>query len=266
MKRGQKRKRLIALAILAILVMPPVKPPVVRAGAIYSIIAGIATEPTQLVNLGELLAIDISTFIEIMQQLDQLEHEVQMIENQLQNLLKLGGSPEAIINTLEQLAEIVQQGQVLSYAAADIDGQYANLYPGYDVYRTQDISGAALQQKYSTWSRHNMDNIKATLKAAGVQQETITNERDLLRALRQESEDSEGRMQVLMAANRLTAQQGESLLSLRELVMTNNQLFANWMAKEQDFDDIDRADWEQSVGGETEVNPAQGLNPAHIQF
>lgn len=243
----KRQKKLIALATMAILATPPIKPPVAKAGIILSIIEGIATEPTQIANLGELLGIDVSTFIEIVQQVEQLAHEVQMIENQLQNLLKLGGSPEAIINTLEQLAGIVQQGQVLSYAAADIDGQYANLYPGYDVYRTQDINGATLQQKYSTWSRHNMDNIKAALKAAGVQQETITNERDLLRALKQESEDSEGRMQVLMAANRLAAQQGESLLSLRELVMTNNQLFANWMAKEQDLNDIERAHWEQST-------------------
>ena len=241
----ERQKRLIALAILATLTVPPIKPPPVKAGAVYSIIAGIATEPTQLANLGELLGIDVSTFTEIIQQLDQLAHEVTMIENQLQNLLKLGSSPEATINTLEQLAGVVQQGQVLSYAAADIDGQYANLYPGYDVYRTQDINGATLQQKYSTWSRHNMDNIKAALKAAGVQQETITNERDLLRALKQESEDSEGRMQVLMAANRLAAQQGESLLALRELVMTNNQLLANWMAKKQDEEDIERAHTEQ---------------------
>lgn len=241
----KKQKQLIALVTFVSLLIPSINPPTVKAGAIYSFIVGLATEETQWANLGQLLGINISDFTEVVQQVEQLAHEVQMIENQLQNLLKLGGSPEAIINTLEQLASVVQQGQILSYAAADIDDQYTNLYPGYDVYRTQDISADALHQKYSTWSRHNMDNIKAALKAAGIQQETITNERDFIHALEQQSEDAEGRMQVLMAGNRLAAQEGESLLSLRELVMTNSQLLANWMAKEQDDEDIERAHTEQ---------------------
>lgn len=258
--KERQRKRLIALIILTFLVMPPSKPPIAHAGVIYSLIVGIATEVTQLANLAELLGININTYTEVIQQIEQLAHEVQMIEMMLKNLEGLADSPEALINTLEQLANVVQQGQVLSYVSADIDNQYAQMYPGYEVYRNQDITGFTLHQKYVDWSRHNLDNIKAALKAAHVQQETIGNERDFIQALKQQSEDAEGRNAILKAANRLTAQEGESLLSLRELTMISIQLHANWMAKQQDADDMHRAEWEQDIGDEGEVNIHDGIN------
>lgn len=257
------KKRVIALAIFSMLALPPSYS---RAGAIYSYIVGLSTEITQIANLAQLLGVNISTYTEVIQQIEQLAHEITMIENQLRNLIKLGDDPQAIINTLEQLAGVVQQGQVLSYAAQNIDDQYASLYPGYAVYRTQDINSQRHLSKYTTWSEHNMDNIKAALKAAGVQQETITTERDLIREIRRQSEDAEGNLDTLQAANRLAAQEGESLLSLRELVMTSNQLWGNWMAKEQDFQDIDRAKWEQTIGNETEVSTTNGVEPGNLQF
>ena len=243
----KQKKQLIAVLTIALFILfSPIKPPLARAGSFYSLIVGLAQQVTQFAQLAEEIGIDISTYTEVIQQVEQLEHEVQMIEMMIKNLENIGDNPEAVINTIEQLVDVVNQGQVLSYAAVDIDDKYAQMYPGYEEYRNQDINGEALKDKFGAWSQSNMDNIKAALKAAGIQQETIFNEREFVRELKAQAEDENaGRKAVLQAGARLAAQENESLLSLRELTMTGLQLQANWMAKKQDNDDIDRAHTEQ---------------------
>lgn len=213
--------------------------------------AGFATEGTQILNNLELMGLNVTQIQAIAQQADQLLNEATMIENQYKNLLTLGNDPLALINALNQLSNIVQQGQILSYAAANVDSQYANLYPGYAVYRNQDMSTAVLQQKYQDWSNQNQDNIKAALKAAGVHEETLQNEKGRLDTVVDLSKTAEGRLQAIQAGNLIAAEEVASLQRLRQLVMTNTQLQANYQAKEQDKEDVNAAKWEQVTAGAT---------------
>lgn len=215
--------------------------------------AWMATEFTQVLNNLELILIQVTEIEALAQQADQLMNEATMIENQYKNLLTLGNNPLALINALNQLSNIVQQGQILSYAAANVDSQYANMYPGYAVYRNQDMSTAVLQQKYQDWSNQNQDNIKAALKAAGVHEETLQNEKGRLDTVVDLSKTAEGRLQAIQAGNLIAAEEVASLQRLRQLVMTNTQLQANYQAKEQDKEDINAAKWEQLTGGATTV-------------
>jgi P-type conjugative transfer protein TrbJ len=140
--------------------------------------AWMATEFTQILNNLELVGIDSTEIEALAQQADQLMNEATMIENQLKNLRTLDNNPLAMINALERLSNIVQQGQIVSYAAQNIDALYAHMYPGYTTYLNQDISSAVLQQKHLDWSQRNTDNIKGTLKASGIQEQTLLNEQD----------------------------------------------------------------------------------------
>ena len=261
---SMKHKHIIAIALLTILLVTA-QPGKIRAGIIWSIISGISTEPTQIMNNLELLGINNAEWTQVAQQLEQLAHELAMIENQLKNLLTLVDVPLAFINTLEQLSQVVQQGQILSYTALNVDAQYANMYPGYAVYRNQDVSSAVLRQKYVDWSQHNMDNIKAALKASGIQEQTILNEQKRLNTIVDLSKSAEGRLQAVQAGNLIAAEQVSSLQRLRQLVMTNNQLMANYQAKEQDKEDLDAPKWEQSMGAET-TDTTDGQSMLNINF
>lgn len=248
--RHRTYTKIATLLLPILLVLHPGK---IEAGIAASIIEGIATEPTQIMNNIELVGINISELLEVYQQLEQLAHEVQMIENQLKNLLQLADDPLALINSLKQLSDVVQRGQVLSYVARNIDEQYANMYPGYSVYISQDLSTSALKQKYKSWSQHNLDNIKAALKACNIQEDTILNEEERLETIVELSKNAEGRLQALQAGNLIAGEQVRSIQRLRQLVMVNSQLQANFQAKEQDKEDIIAAKWQQLTEGESSV-------------
>lgn len=242
------KKCIIAFILMVTIIIPPWT---VKAGGGGGSLGGFATEVTQWLNYLELLGIDASALKEVAQQAQQLINEAMMIENQLKNLLALNNNPLAVINALNQLSAIVQQGQVLSYASMNIDAQYANLYPGYSTYRYQDMSYDVLMQKHQNWSQQNMDNVKDALKAAGVQEETILNEENRLNTIVDMSKSSEGRLQAIQAGNLIAAEEVSSLQRLRQLVMTNIQLMANYQAHEQDKEDVNNAKWGQISGSGT---------------
>ncbi len=221
---------------------------------------GGATEFTQLLNLVELGGINITSLRKVAQQVQQLSNEMMMIQHQLKNLERIGSDPVAVINTLEQFAELVQRGNVLSYTATNINHLFGQKFPGFVEYENQQITPDFMEQKYADWSRQNRDSIVAALGAAGLHHQTMPNERDFIRQVRQQSETAGGNLSVLQAANRLAAQQGESLLRLRELTMVNTQLMANWKAVKQDKEDVSQAKWRDSIGTETRVDPRGGVS------
>ena len=231
----------------ALLVSLLVVPPTVKAGGAD------ATEFTQLLNnieLGELNGTELSA---LARQAQQLLNETAMIQNQLKNLVTLEDNPVAMVNALKQLSNIVQQGQIMSYAAQNVDALYANMYPGYSTYLNQDISSAILQQKHLDWSQRNTDNIKATLKASGIHEQTLLNEQDRLDTLVGMSKTSGGRLQAIQAGNLIAAEEVASLQRLRQLIMVNNQHMANYQAQQQDKEDVNAAKWQQVTGGATTV-------------
>ncbi|MFH1216517.1 MAG: P-type conjugative transfer protein TrbJ [Pseudomonadota bacterium] len=242
-------KKIVAAVLVSLLVAPPT----VKAGGGGSSVSGVATEVTQLLNNLELAGLHSTELSALAQQSQQLLNEAFMIQNQLKNLLTLNNNPLAMINTLQQLSNIVQQGQIVSYAAQNIDALYANMYPGYSTYQNQDISSAILQQKHLDWSQSNTDNIKATLKASGIQEQTILTEQDRLDSIVSMSQTSEGRLQAIQAGNLIAAEEVASLQRLRQLIMVNNQHMANYQARQQDKEDVNAAKWQQVTGGATTV-------------
>ncbi|MBU0966887.1 MAG: P-type conjugative transfer protein TrbJ [Proteobacteria bacterium] len=215
--------------------------------------AWMATEFTQILNNLELVGIEGTEIEALAQQAEQLMNEATMIENQLKNLRTLEDNPLAMINSLERLSDIVQQGQIVSYAAQNIDALYANKYPGYSTYLNQDLSSAVLQQKHLDWSQSNTDNIKATLKASGIQEQTLLNEQGRMDTIVNMSKTSEGRLQAIQAGNLIAAEEVASLQRLRQLIMVNNQHMANYQAQQQDKEDVNAAKWQQVTGGATTV-------------
>jgi type IV secretion system protein TrbJ len=232
------------------------------AGIVADVYEGIATEPTQLMNNVELIGCDLGQWKAVAQQVIQLEHEVEMITNQLTNLEKLSEDPlsaVSMVNSLSKLGDIVQAGQVLSYAASNIDSKYSDLYPGYSTYVSEDLTSDVMQQKYKDWSQANMDSVKDVLKEANLQDVTMSSEQDRLSALETMSQTVDGRLQAIQAGNLIGIEEAKSLQRLRKLVADNTQLQANYMAKTQDGQDLDDAKWKQQTQAE-ETNTTDGEN------
>ena len=222
--------------------------------------AWMATEFTQIMNNLELLGIHAEELEQIANQVTQLEHEVTMLEQGWANLEKLVENPMAAVNSLQQLRDAIQRGQVLSYAASDINGRIDELFPGYSAYKEEDLTPEVIDQRYTEWSTQNKDSIRAVLSAAGMEDETIYNEEINMDGLIDKSREAEGNLQAVQAGNLLAAEEIKSLQRLRKLTADNSQLIANFYAKEQDKEDLDKAKWQQMLGdGDTVIGDGENI-------
>lgn len=215
-----------------------------------------ATEFTQILNNIELVGVNLGTWQVVAQQLEQLVNEAEMLEYEYKNLLSLVENPMAEINSLESLNEIIQKGQVISYAAGNVEARYAELNPGFREYTATILTPPAWESKYEEWEVRNKDNIAAVLSSAGLEEETIFNEKERLETLKEMSRSAEGRKEVIQAGNLIAAEEVESLHRLRKLVADSSQLQANYMAKQQDSEDVHRAQWRRIMAdGPTDTPP-----------
>ena len=174
-----------------------------------SVVAGLATEWTQILNHVQLIQSYIRQGL-------QLENELQRYELALkQSLVQPNQVFGPIQQDLGQLAQLVQGGQALAYSMANLDAQFRNTFTGYD-FRTH---GYYLD--YQKWSQTSLDTTLNSLKAAGFQGQQLQSQQSILAALRAQSTGAGGEVQALEVGNQIAEQQVEQLMALRQLMLVD---------------------------------------------
>jgi P-type conjugative transfer protein TrbJ len=159
-------------------------------------------------------------------QAQQIAYQLQMYKNMLQNTAAL---PQQVwadaSNTLNQLANVVQTGQSLSYSAANVNSQFQSLFPGY---KTQTNYGTSYQQ----WSQTALDSMRGALSAAGVQNANYANEEQSIAGLRVAASGALGQKAAIDAGNQIAFAQVAQLQELRQLMMAQMQSQTAYQAQQ----------------------------------
>jgi type IV secretion system protein TrbJ len=196
-----------------------------------------ATEWTQLLNYAQL----------VQQTVDQYE-QLQRIKAQLEEMYRQG---EALTdadwgnarNNLLELADVVRDGEALAYSMDGIEEEYHQRFKDYDEY-TQSalhINSNTFRQKLQQWSRENDDTIRSSLRAANLQNEQFVDEALTMQTLEAHSQSAVGRMQAIQAGNEIAAQQVGQIQKLRQLMMSQMQMQANFMASQREREEMQDA-------------------------
>ena len=194
-------KAVIAVAILA-----------VSSSRIWAgIVADLATETTQLLNYGELLAQYIRQGEQLSQQILQLE---EMVRNGKALPSQIFGN---VMSDLNQLGTIVQGGFALAYSMANLDAEFRSRFPGYA------YTSGTYYRDYRVWSQTTLDTTLGTLRAAGLQGKQLESEQSILASLRAMATSANGRMQAIEVGNQLSEQTVEQLMKLRQLMLADLQ-------------------------------------------
>jgi len=179
----------------------------VKAG----VVAGLATEWTQIANNIQLINSNI-------QLVEQLAEQVKMYEDMLKNTARL---PFQVFGTIEQdigeLAGIVQTGRALAYSMGNLDGEFRIRFPGYQ------RSAGTWFKDYKTWTDTSLDTTLGTLKAAGLQGSQLESEQGILEQLREMASGTKGRLTALQVVGDIAEQQTEQLMKLRQIMLADLQ-------------------------------------------
>lgn len=199
-------KRVIVF-VLAFSMVFVAAPPESDAG----VIAGVATEWTQILNHVQLIQSYIRQGLQLANELKH--YQLALKESLIQPNQVFG----VIQQDLGQLAQLVQGGRALAYSMANLDAQFRNTFTGYG-FRTQGY-----YQDYQKWSQTSLDTTLNSLKAAGFHGQQLQSQQAILAALRAQSTGAGGEVQAIEVGNQIAEQQVEQLMALRQLMLVDLQ-------------------------------------------
>lgn len=238
----RKRSFISASTVMAIIAASVIGPAPGRAGGV----TGQATEWTQLLNNGELVAlVGKSTeqinnqMTQIAQLAEQIQNQIRMYENMLQNTAQLPFHVwSQVENDLNRLRGVVARGEGIAFSMSNADEVLKQRFQSYADFKTGLADGQTFSSSYETWSATNRDTIAGTLKAAGLTAEQFSSEEETMSSLRSMSESAEGQMKALQVGHQIAAEQVGQFQKLRGLVAQQTTMMATWFQSDQADKDL----------------------------
>jgi P-type conjugative transfer protein TrbJ len=231
-------KRTISLAAAVLLAALAPRP--ASAQTVYCTNCG--SEYTQLANYAQLAD-------QLIKQAGILQQSINQYQNMVRNSTPLtqqqwGGA----MNDIRAVNSILSQAQSLTYLAGGLDAAFAKKFNDYNGYVNGSIGAQTFAAKYQQWSADTSSSVLTTLKAAGSQSSQITGAEDqLLQILQSQAETAGGTMQALQVGNEVSVQTVRQLQKLRQLVLADLQLKANFIQTHADKEAVQQAAWKQFV-------------------
>ena len=157
---------------------------------------------------------------EINQQIQQLTHEIQMLENMAKDLQTL---PTSIANDLRTkiltVDNLIRLAKGIAYDVAQVEVEYENIYR--ETYGTNPPpTPVIVQEARDAWNQ-SREGFKHSLV---VQAQVVTNIRDdiqKLHGLVGDSQSAEGNLEVVQAGNQIAALSAEQLMQIQTLLASH---------------------------------------------
>lgn len=231
-------------ALLVVLSSTALVAPVQATG----LIAG-ATEFTQIAN-------NLQLVVQYEQQVESYLRQGQQLQAQLKNLVsnptsELGSDVGNMINTI---GKIYDGGQSIGYNIAQIDKNFASMY--------KNPQAADYGRMFTRWHKTNTDTLEATLKAVGVQRSQHASSQAALRELYNRSQATSGNLDALQTLAQINVRQTQELLALKELLASQAQAQATYMATQTAKDQKSLDDVEAALKRDPTPIPAAASAPA----
>jgi P-type conjugative transfer protein TrbJ len=188
-----------------------------------------ATEFTQLAN-------NLQLIDQLARQVELVRESIRQSENLVLNTTGLDSfSFGKTADDLRKVTSILGQAKSLSFTSASLDGQFAQKYKDYKTYAGQTLDTDVLAQQFQQWSEDTNSSVLSTLKAANLQNTQLEgDEETLLKQLEEMASTAEGRMQALQVANQISIAAARQTQKLRQLILVQLQLQANFIQAQTD--------------------------------
>ncbi|USJ28466.1 P-type conjugative transfer protein TrbJ [Ensifer adhaerens] len=231
---------------------------------------GAATEWTQVLNNGELVALVGKSGEQVQNQLTQISQLAQQIETQLniyQNLLQNTATLPShmwgqVESDLSQLRSIIDQGQSIAFSMGNADDVLQQRFQSYSTLKTNLPGNDTFSSTYQSWSDTNRDTIASTLKAASLTADQFDSEESAMSSLRSMSETADGQMKALQVGHQIAAQQVAQMQKLRGLVSQQMTMMGTWLQTEQTDKDLAQARREKFFNADvTTIPEGQKMEP-----
>jgi P-type conjugative transfer protein TrbJ len=214
--------KLTALALACTLALGAVQP----AHALFGV-GDIVLDPS---NLAENMLTAGRTLEQINNQIQQLQHEAQMIINQARNLARLPFNVAAQLRSnLATTQRLIDQARGLAYDVTNIDREFARLYP--EQYAATVNSDQMYQNARERW-KVTLDGLQTTMQMQAQAAQNVNDDERVLADLVEQSQSAEGALQAMQATNQLLALQAKQSIQMQRLQITQDRAAALELARQ----------------------------------
>lgn len=209
------KKRLLATAVFALIGAVPVQA------------QWVVVDPTNLVQ-NTLTA--VRTLEQINNQVQQLQHEAQMLINQSRNLASL---PFNVVNrlraTLATTARLIAQAQGLAYDLQRMDQDFARLYP--EQYAATVSGNQMYLDAHERW-KNTREGLHTAMQMQAQVSQNLASDESVLGDLVDRSQSATGALQAMQASNQLLALQAKQSIQAQQLQLTQDRAASLELARQ----------------------------------
>lgn len=176
-----------------------------------NLVQNIRSAVQQTLSVAKEVEMVVNQGTQIAQQVEQLEHELEMLRDMAINSL-----PAATVAwgetgaALDALGRAVDVGMSISYALSDVADVFEGRFPGY-------VAPTDWNAAYESWSTSVLDTLRGTLASAGHNVADASDVQSALDALRSSNDGASGRLEALQIGNQIASLQVEEIAKLRQL-------------------------------------------------
>ncbi|MFN4024177.1 MAG: P-type conjugative transfer protein TrbJ [Hyphomonas sp.] len=159
-------------------------------------------------------------------QLQQLAHEVEMLENMARNLESLPGSvSDAVIRQrIGRIEEILARAEGIGYSVEAIGRDYPTAYP--EDYGASPPPRPVLAEDARARWRQSLGAFRETLEVSAAALENNEADAELIRRLVSESQGAVGALQAAQAGNELSAMTAQQLMQIEAMLAAQHRAIA----------------------------------------
>ena len=155
-------------------------------------------------------------------QVQQLAHEIEMLENMARNLETLPVSvAESIIGQrIIRIQDVLRRAQGIGYSVDEIERDYETAYP--EEYGAATPSSVLVEDARARW-RQSRDAFRETLTVSAAALEDNETDADAIRSLVTQSQDAVGALQAAQAGNELSAMTNQQLMQIEAMLAAQHR-------------------------------------------
>jgi P-type conjugative transfer protein TrbJ len=208
MKRPMTLLASVAIAALPLsaLTAPPASAQLFGGGIVY--------DPA---NHAENILQAIRALQQINQQIQQLTHEIEMLENMARDLEALPDSiADDILRRMRRIEELMREAEGIGYRVEEIEREYEEVYP--EDYGSEPPRQAVLVEEARARWRQSRTAYRDSLTVTAQVVSTARADSDSLGRLIADSQSAVGNLQVAQAGNQIEALQTEQLMQMEAMM------------------------------------------------
>ncbi|WP_397474974.1 P-type conjugative transfer protein TrbJ [Pusillimonas sp.] len=172
----------------------------------------------------------VRTLQQINNQINQLQNEAQMLMNQARNLASLDFNVvNRLRTTLAATERLIGEAQGLSYEVANMDQEFARLYP--DQYAAT-VSGDSMAQDARERWKNTLNGLHTAMRVQAQASQNLRDDESTLADLVNQSQSAQGALQAMQATNQLLALQAKQDIQAQQLQITQGRAASLELARQ----------------------------------